>query len=175
MRNNIALIGFMGTGKTAVGQEIAKLLQIEFFDTDKLVEQRMGKSIAVAFADQGEAYFRAVESEVVQELAKKTNIVISTGGGVVLDQKNMDALQRSCFVVCLQAAPETIYARTTKQKGRPLLKGENPLKKIQTLLAIRRQAYEQANLKIATDEQNVQQIAALICAAYKRSEEHAGF
>ncbi|MEI7885190.1 MAG: shikimate kinase [Clostridia bacterium] len=175
MKNNIALIGFMGTGKTAVGKELARILQIEFFDTDKLVEQRMGKSITAAFADQGEAYFRAVESKVVQELAKKTNAVISTGGGVVLDQKNMKALQKSCFVVCLQAAPETIYARTTKQKERPLLKGEHPLTKIQTLLASRKQAYEQADLKIATDEQNVQQIAALICAAYKRSEKNAGF
>ncbi len=175
MKTNIALIGFMGTGKSAVGKELARNLQKKFFDTDQFIEEQTGRTITTIFAEQGEAYFRVVESKVVQQLAQKTEVVISTGGGAALAEANIQALLETCFVVCLQATPATIYDRTSGQKVRPLLAGDNPLTKIELLLASRKSAYDKAELKIATDKHSVQQIAALICAAYRRSGEHERF
>ncbi|MDX2493960.1 MAG: shikimate kinase [Desulfuromusa sp.] len=141
---NIILTGFMGTGKTTLGRLLAKRIDYEFIDTDALIEEQTGQTIAELFQTQGEAAFRTLESDLVEELAQKKGLVIATGGGLVLNPKNVALLNKTGQIICLTASPEEILARVSRQQNvRPLLQEPNPQAKITELLQQRDSVYQQ--------------------------------
>lgn len=139
--NNIVLIGFMGTGKSTVGRELAQMLGFEFFDSDAEIEKQAGMPIKDIFMHQGESYFRQLESKAIAGLAKHSNCVIATGGGVVLSEGNMNALRGSGTIICLKARPEVILERVGKSDLRPLLSHGDPIDAINRLLDLRKGLY----------------------------------
>lgn len=144
-RNNLILTGFMGSGKTTVGRILADRLKMEFLDTDALIEQREGRTISEIFAQQGEAEFRRMETELLRKLqGTLTNTVLSTGGGMPLREENAQLLRTLGEVVYLSASPELIYERLKDQTDRPLLNTENPLARISSLMKERKARYEAA-------------------------------
>lgn len=163
---NLALVGFMGAGKSTVGRLVARQLGLEFVDTDEAIEARTGRTIASIFADEGEAAFRALEREGVGELAAGTGRVISTGGGLVCQPGNLETLKRSCLVVCLWASPETIWSRVRHQTHRPLLQVEDPLAEIRRLLSIREPWYRQADVLVNSGLRSLREVAAQVSHHY---------
>jgi shikimate kinase len=155
---NIALIGFMGTGKTSVGRLLAEQLHFEFVDTDEVIETRTGKKIAELFKLNGEPAFRELEKQVVAELADRRKLVISCGGGLA-SQANLDSLKTHALVVSLWAAPEKIFQRVRHQTHRPLLHDPEPLKKIRELLAVREPFYRQADVMVNTEVRPLKAVA----------------
>jgi shikimate kinase len=145
MKTSIALIGFMGTGKTAVGKLLAVKLGKEFIELDALIEKRAGRSIPEIFRRDGEAAFRELEIEVTKDVAGRKNAVIACGGGIVLNKINIDRLRRECVIVCLTASPLVILKRTSADEdGRPLLAVDDRLKQVKDLLEFRRPYYERS-------------------------------
>ena len=106
---NLALVGFMGTGKSTVGHHVADDLRFTFLDTDELLEKRADKPIARIFAEDGEPVFRQLESDLVRDLETKTNCVIATGGGLIVNPANLASLKKHALVICLWASPEAIW------------------------------------------------------------------
>jgi shikimate kinase len=141
---NIVLIGFMGSGKSSVGRRIASFTGRRFVDTDELVTARAGRSITQIFADRGEAYFRDLETATLGELAAENDLVLATGGGIVLREENRAALRRIGAVVWLDAAPDALFERVSRNRKRPLLQTEDPRASFDALLAARRAIYEAA-------------------------------
>ncbi len=156
---NIVLTGFMGTGKTEVGRALAQLKGLKLIDVDNEIENSEKMTINDIFEEFGEEKFREIETEMIEKVSREENVVISTGGGAVLKQQNMDALKKTGIVICLMATPETILERTGNSDERPLLKVEKPLEKINELLQFRRPYYEQADIIINTEEKTPLQIA----------------
>jgi len=160
---NIVLIGFMGSGKSSVGRELARLLGYPLVDTDALVAKRAGKSIPRIFAEDGEETFRDLESRVLSELhaRRPTHQVIATGGGIVTRPRNRDLLRRLGYVVWLVVSPEEILHRTSLTGQRPLLNTADPKSTVSALLAERTPLYRQAShLTIETDSLNFLEISA---------------
>jgi len=156
---NLALIGFMGTGKSSVGRLVADLLHFTFLDTDHVIEARAGKSIADIFAQDGEPAFRNWERRIVEELALRDKTVISTGGGLPANEKNLASLKKHALVVCLWASAETIYERVRGHDHRPLLNEADPLAKIRSLLTIREPYYRQADVLVNAEIRSVRELA----------------
>ena len=147
----VALAGFMGTGKSRIGWELSRRLALTFIDTDRVIERVSCMRITDIFEVYGEEVFRSYETEVVRRCLKLDEVVISTGGGTVVRKQNRTLLKSRGPVVVLTASPETIYKRTRRHK-RPLLEGENPTERIRTLLAARRDAYQDAaSFMVSTD------------------------
>ncbi len=138
---NIILCGFMGTGKTTIGRIIAGRLGWPFVDTDQVIEARQGKTIRAIFAEQGEPFFRRLESDLCVELAGWRQTVIATGGGIVVNADNRAALHRAGLVVCLDAPAEEIAERLAGVMDRPMLAGDDPIARVRELLAVRAEAY----------------------------------
>ncbi|MCD6317744.1 3-dehydroquinate synthase [Candidatus Aerophobetes bacterium] len=148
---NIVLVGFMGTGKSRIGKLLARRLGMEYLDTDEIIEKRERKSIYQIFKEEGEDYFRKVESEVVEKVAKLNGYVIATGGGVVLKQVNVNFLRKKGFIICLTAEPQIIWQRVKHNNQRPLLSGfSNPREKVRKLLNRRAPFYSKADITIDT-------------------------
>jgi len=164
---NLALVGFMGTGKTVTGRLVAEHLHFEFLDTDELIQGRTGRTIADIFATQGEPAFRELERDVVGELAGRTRTVISTGGGLPADPANLAALKTHALVVCLWASQEKIWERVRNQSHRPLLHDPDPQRKIRELLKLREPAYRQADVLINTDQRSAREVALQIVLQFK--------
>jgi shikimate kinase len=142
---NLVLVGFMGSGKSTIGRRCAQALRFRFHDTDALVEHRAGKSVADIFAEDGEACFRALESDAVRDLARERRAVIATGGGVVMDSANVARLRRTGYVILLWADAAEILARCGTRATRPLLaSAEDPAERITSLLARREPCYRSA-------------------------------
>lgn len=146
----VALAGFMGTGKSRVGWELSRALAMHFVDTDKLITRVVGKSIPEVFAQEGEAYFRACESEVVRRVVRLEHAVISLGGGTFIHEENRRLLLERGPVVVLWASPETVYQRT-RHSDRPLLKVEDPLSRIRSLMSERESVYRQGTIHVHSD------------------------
>ena len=168
MPDNIILCGFMGTGKTTVGRLITARQHWRFVDTDRIIEQRQGKSISAIFADEGESAFRRLESALCRELRGWQHMVIATGGGIVLDPANRENLVEAGLVVCLEAPPEEIAARLVHVTDRPLLAGPDPISRIKELLAARASAYGALPYHIDTAERPAQAVADEIVALWLR-------
>lgn len=164
---NVALVGFMGTGKSTVGHTLATMLNWRLIDTDSLIEERVGKRIADIFAADGETCFRDYERRVVQELESERGCVISTGGGLVVNPANMESLKKHALVVCLWASPEAILARVGHQTHRPLLRGENPLGKIRELLTAREPFYRQADVLLNCEQRSPREVAQHVAHQFK--------
>lgn len=143
--NKIALVGFMGSGKTTIGKKLAKKLDITFVDTDEQIVAREGKSIPEIFAQHGETYFRQLEHDVMQQLFDDSHkMIISCGGGLAMHEGNRKLLKQHCLVIWLTATPESIIGRI-KLANRPLLNVENPLERANQLLAQRKHLYAAAS------------------------------
>lgn len=155
---NLALVGFMGTGKTTVGHALAAQLGFAFVDTDHLIEGKAGRSISEIFATAGEGSFRGLEAGVVEELAARDKTVIATGGGLICFGRNLEVLKSYSFVVGLWATPDTIFERVRHHAHRPLLNEPDPLAKIRSLLEQRESFYRQADLLVSTDGRPVREI-----------------
>ena len=172
MKSNVALIGFMGVGKTVVGKALAKKLNCEFIELDSLIEQRVGKSTPEIFQQDGEIAFRQLEIEVIKKVSEGENTVIACGGGIVLNQINIDRLRQKSRIVYLTASPAVILKRILGDGGeRPLLKVANPSLTIQELLRFRRPFYERAaDIKINTSKLSVDAAAEQIIEKMKQDE-----
>ena len=155
---NIALIGFMGTGKSSVGRLLAQHLHFKFVDTDEMIESLAGRSISQIFAQAGEDVFRGIERQVVAELAKAQRTVISTGGGLAANTENLTSLKTHALVVCLWASPDVIWGRVHAQTHRPLLQGADPMQKIRDLLAKREPFYKQADVLVNTEMRSIKEV-----------------
>ncbi|MFC1909744.1 shikimate kinase [Chloroflexota bacterium] len=164
MKNNIALIGFMATGKTAVGKALSKRLNKQFIELDREIEVKTRKSIPEIFRNEGEIRFRELEIEVIKEIAGKNNIVIACGGGVILNWINIVRLQKESEIVCLTASPETILKRALADGGtRPLLNVPDREAEMKKLLSFRQPFYERAaEITIDTSGLNIDGVVAKI-------------
>jgi len=164
MKTNVALIGFMGTGKTAVGRLLAEKLDKKLVEMDSLIELKAGKSIAQIFKEDGEIAFRQLEIEVTREVAAGKNQVIACGGGVVLNKINIDRLGEGAVVVYLIASPEVILHRVSSDSlVRPLLKKGNKATAIKELIAFRQPFYERAaDIKVDTSKLSIKDVAGQI-------------
>jgi len=172
VKTNIALIGFMGTGKTAVGQALAKKLDKRFVELDSLIEQKAGKSIPEIFQQDGEIAFRELEIEVTKEVSGEKNLVIACGGGIVLNKINIDRLIRGAIIVYLTASPRSILERIPGEgEKRPLLNTPNKALTIQELLAFRKPFYERAaDIKINTSKLDIDSVVEQIISKVKEDE-----
>ncbi len=166
-KNNIVLIGFMGSGKTTIGIRLSYRMRRAIEDTDKLIERRLGKRISEVFAQEGEAFFRLQETALLKDLIEKRNHqIISVGGGTPVREENRELLKKLGTVVYFRAKPETIYERVKADTTRPLLQCEDPLQKIRDLLQQRKEAYEScADIIIDVDGLSMDEVAEQVINA----------
>ncbi len=168
MKENVILIGFMGTGKTSLGKLLANKLGRGFVDVDQKIESTAKMSIPEIFETYGEKYFRELEKNAVKEICTRRNLVIATGGGTVKDKENFRLLKNSGVIVCLTTEPEEIFRRTERRGERPVLDGGNDrLETIKNLLAERQKFYAQADYTIDTTDWSPLQIMNKICEHFK--------
>ena len=156
--HNLALVGFMGTGKSSVGQSAAAQLHFRFADTDELIEARAGMTISAIFNGEGEARFREYERAITVDLNRLHRTVIATGGGLVAQPENLESLKSHALVICLWASPETIWERVRHQTHRPLLQSPEPLARVRELLAEREPSYRQADVLVNTEMRSVKEV-----------------
>jgi shikimate kinase len=159
-KNNIVLIGFMGSGKSTVGIKLSYRLRRIVEDTDKLIEKKAGRSIADIFATEGEGYFRNLETQTLKKLCQSnTEKILSLGGGTPVREENRPLIKELGTVVYLRAKPDTIYERLKEDTTRPLLQGEDPQGKIRTMITQRGPLYEiAADCIIDVDGKDFEQI-----------------
>jgi shikimate kinase len=163
---NIFLVGLMGAGKTTVARQLARRLGKTFYDTDHEIERRTGVRVQVIFEIEGEPGFRAREAQMVDSLTALQDVVLGTGGGVVLKPENRALLAARGFVIYLRAQPRDLYQRTRHDKSRPLLATDDPLAKLEELQRVRDPLYrEVADLIVDTGRQSV---GALVDQLLKR-------
>ncbi|MEA3342304.1 MAG: shikimate kinase, partial [Chloroflexota bacterium] len=162
--SNVVLTGFMGTGKTTIGREVARRMDRHFVDMDAEIEARAGKSISRIFAEDGEATFRQAESTLCAELSGERSLVIATGGGTLVDPANRSLMAASGAVICLNAAPDEILRRVDGNLERPLLDVADPRAEIEQLLATRREAYANIPWQIDTTELSIEAAAGQVIA-----------
>jgi shikimate kinase len=171
--NNIILVGFMASGKSVVGEVLSRLTGMPLLDTDDEIVLRAGKPIHQIFQESGEAAFRELEREVIDDICSRSGNVIGAGGGAFVDPDNRELMLTSGWVVCLSARPETILQRISQAQWsdnskegvaavRPLLAGDDPLARIKSLLAQRADAYAQAHYTIEIDRLTPEQVAGRI-------------
>lgn len=157
------LVGLMGAGKTSVGKVLARRLQKTFIDADQALVEKTGVSIPTIFEIEGESGFRGRERALLAELSHADNIVLATGGGIVLDPANRETLRQSGLVIYLRASPEELHRRTRQDKNRPLLQNGNRLDILRRLHAQRDPLYEEvADLVVDTGTQSITKLASAI-------------
>ena len=165
---NVYLIGPMGSGKTAVGRQLAKLLHLEFHDSDVEVEKRTGVDIPYIFEREGEAGFREREREVIDLLTQLNDVIVATGGGAILLPENREYLASRGRVVYLQTGIEQQLERTRHGRQRPLLYTDDPEQRLRELMAFRAPLYESiAHVTVATDGRHVRAVAEEIVQRLK--------
>lgn len=145
----------MGTGKTTIGRELAKVMGRKFLDTDHVLEERFGKTCNEIFANEGEDVFRAAEQALALELADTENKVVATGGGTVVDPISFDALRKSGLMLRLYTREGNLIGRLHRTAKRPMLLGETPeevTKKIRRLMTERQEVYDRVNLRLDTTD-----------------------
>src|SRR4030095_10517137 len=169
--SNVFLIGPMGSGKSAVGKHLARLMRAPFRDSDAEIEARTGVDISYIFSREGEAGFRQREREVIEEVTRASPIVLATGGGAILLEANRTALRERGFVVYLRPSIEQQVERVRHGRNRPLLHDVDPLIKLTELMAIREPLYEElAEFRLAPDGRKVHMVADSIYAAFKAAQ-----
>jgi len=141
----ISLIGLPGSGKSTVGRQLARRLQLPFMDSDHVIEQRLGCSIREYFERDGEARFRDIEEATIDELTQVTNGVLSTGGGVVLRPNNRQHLRERTHVIYLNSVPDELFRRLRHDKNRPLLQVADPLQRLRDLYTVRDPLYRETS------------------------------
>ena len=150
----------MGAGKSAVGRQLARLLHLEFVDSDEEIELRTGVDIPFIFEKEGEAGFRRREMKVIDDLSQKDGIVLATGGGAVMDPQNRNHLGARGFVIYLHTSVDQQLSRTRKGRDRPLLANDDPRAILEALMATREPLYREiADLTVETDGRKVRAVA----------------
>jgi shikimate kinase len=172
VKTSIAIIGFMGTGKTTVGKVLSAKLGKEFVEMDALIEKKAGRSIPEIFRDEGEIGFRELEIGVAREVAGRQNVVIACGGGVVLNKINIDRLRQEALIICLKASPAVIVRRTAgDEAGRPLLAVADRARRVREMLQSRRPYYESAaDITVDTSRRRPETVAVKIMEKIKEYE-----
>lgn len=170
MKKNIALVGFMGAGKTVTSEILAGRLGLRRVSTDDAIIEKEGRSINDIFVDSGEPYFRKVEHAAVAALAGGGGLVIDCGGGVVLNPDNLASLKSNGVVIYLKTSSQVIYERVRQETHRPLLKVKDPQKKIEELLKQRDARYAQADYTVETDGKSPEQVAEEVVNIFKRHQ-----
>lgn len=159
----LALVGLPGSGKSSVGRQLARRLDLPFTDTDHLIEQRIGCSIRSFFEREGEPAFRDLEETVIDELMRTGRGVLATGGGAVLRQVNRERLRAGATVIYLRSTPEEVYRRVRHDTNRPLLQVNDPMERLRTLLAERDPLYrETAHFIIETGRPSIATLVSMI-------------
>ena len=163
-----ALIGMMGSGKSAVSKELNKITNIKLYEADDIFEFENNIKIKDFFKTQGEEKFRQIETEILKKILSNEEFIISTGGGVILSPENRKLLfNNDIKTIYLKTSPETIYQRIKNDKKRPLLMVENPKKEIETILNTREQFYLMADKTIETDNKTIEEITEEIIKSYE--------
>ncbi len=168
-RPNLYLVGFMGTGKSSVARLLAHRLKLELIDSDQAIEASTGRMIKDIFATEGEAYFRELERDFVENGHPEAGCVVACGGGLIAQPGMPERLRARGLVASLFARPQTIFARTSRTNHRPLLQVADPLAEIEALLAIREPYYLAAGASFMTDFRPLHEVAAHIAAYYQRA------
>lgn len=161
-KGNIYLVGFMGTGKSSVGKELAKRKKWQFADLDELIELKEKRLIPEIFAKYGEPYFRKLEKKVLKEVATQKNFVVACGGGIVMDEDNSKTMKDSGVIICLSATTDVIFKRVSGYAHRPLLNVPDPKSAITHLLMLRAPFYARADKTFDTSRYSVKTISARI-------------
>jgi len=174
-KSNIYLIGLSGTGKTRTGRRVAELLGWPFVEMDGVIEDRAGKPIPLIFKENGEDYFRNLESQILEEVAKRGGRIVSTGGGVPVKEANRETMKSSGLIVRLSASPEVIHqrlVRSSNQRGRtlrPLLGDDAPVEKLRKMMREREKAYSTANVIVETGAKSNDEVAEAVAEAWRNS------
>ena len=159
-RGNLFLVGMPGCGKSTLGRLLARRLDKLFYDADVELERRLGVSIPVIFELEGEPGFRDREETVLADLVTHTNVIVSTGGGVVLRPANRERLKQGGTVLYLHATPDTLWERTRHSKHRPILQAPEPYARVQELYTARDALYrEVADVTVESDREQVNRLA----------------
>lgn len=148
----------MGTGKSSVGRHLSRELKMKFVDTDDLIEKEAGVRIAQIFPQYGEEYFRKLEAKIINDVASHADMVISTGGGAIINPVNLEALKKNGIIICLTASVDTIISRIGNGDERPLLSGDNKREKISNLLKTREPFYKKADFIIDTTTKGIREV-----------------
>ena len=167
-KRNIILCGFMATGKSSVGKKLAAMLSYAFLDMDALIEAEAGMTIPQIFSSQGEPAFRALESRMVERLAGRSGCVIATGGGTIVNRKNLENLKRIGVVISLTANLQTILSRVGSGDDRPMLAGGDTAQRIRTLMEQRAEVYGRADIVVDTSSFSIDEAAQHIVTLLQR-------
>ena len=159
---NIYLVGFMGTGKSSVGRELAKQKGWNFVDLDELIELKQQRRIVDIFAKEGEPYFRKIEKKILKQVTTQKKFVVACGGGVVLDPGNIKLMKKTGILICLSATCQTILKRVSTSTHRPILNVAKPRERIELLLKMRAPYYMQADKTVDTSGSSIKQVVAKI-------------
>jgi shikimate kinase len=159
----IACVGLPGSGKSTIGRQLARRLDVKFIDSDQVIEQRIGCSIREFFEREGESSFRDLEADVVDELTQRSACVLSTGGGAILRTVNREHLRQRTQVIYLHSAPEEVFRRLRNDHNRPLLQVSDPLARLRELYGVRDPLYrETAHFVIETGRPSVSTLVNMI-------------
>jgi len=164
---NIVLIGYRCSGKTEVGKILARELEKDFLDTDELIEDNAGCSVEAIISRDGWNHFREIEKSLIEKVSRRNNLIIATGGGVVMDEDNVKNLKKNAWIVWLNGESEVIRERMDKEqrsgKIRPSLTGEDPLEEIKQVMDVRIPFYKKAaNFVVNTSNRTLEKVAASI-------------
>ncbi len=160
----------MGVGKSAVGYRLARELNYSFFDSDEVIEKRVGKTIPKIFAEDGEAVFRRYEREFIESGHPVEGCVVSCGGGLVVQEGMSERLKSKGVVICLFASVGSIVSRTQRSKSRPLLDVDDPESRIRELFAAREQGYMNAGICISTEGRSITEVVKHVLHTYRKSQ-----
>jgi len=172
-RINLYLVGFMGTGKSTVGRQVARRMNFKFIDSDHEIERVRGKSISAIFAEDGEPAFRQLERDFVERGHPADGCVVACGGGLIVPPGMLDLLRSRGIVVCMHAPIETILERILHTTHRPLMQAGDPSERLRELYAQREELYRRAGTMVLTDHRPLREIAAHVLRIYRR--EATGF
>ena len=145
---NLTFCGMMGSGKSIIAQKIARIIDFKHIDTDKLIEEKMGRSISNIFENEGEIYFREIEETIITKILDKKNCVISLGGGSLISKKIRNIIKKNSFNIYLDVSIDKLTKRLVYSENRPLIKNANLKEKLMELIEKRKSFYNQANLII---------------------------
>ncbi len=164
---NLYLVGFMGTGKSTVGRQVARQLGFRFLDSDYEIERLQGKAVAKIFAEEGEAQFRVMERGFIEHGHPAQRCVVACGGGLVVPPGMLELLRSRGIVMCLHASLETILQRTMHATHRPLLQVENPAERLRELYTQREEIYRRTGTMVLTDRRPQREIVAHVLRLYR--------
>ncbi len=168
VKKNIVITGFMGTGKSTIGRNIAQKLDWPFVDLDSLLEERQGHTIRSIFETEGEAHFRQLETELCYETAQWSGYVIATGGGTLVNPKNFDAFGEQSLLICLECDLDDLWLRLRNARNRPMLDSQNPKARIAALLKQRQPAYDRIKYRVNTARRPLDATVSEIIALWQQ-------